>query len=67
MAFAYKLRAFYREEEVITCDVANNVPYANTYPRPGQIIGKWKITEIIKNSEQEFHVRVEPLKVEERE
>jgi hypothetical protein len=57
------LRGFKGNDEVITTTVAI-VPGTASYPHPGRTIDdKWKVTEIIKATEEEFHIGVEPLSV----
>jgi hypothetical protein len=57
----YVLRGFKGNEEVITTTVAI-VPGAASYPHPGQTIDhRWKVKEIIKATQNEFHISVEPL------
>ena len=56
----YVLRASKGNEEVVTCTVAI-VPGAHCYPNVGETIGdNWRVMEIVKSSEDELHLRVEP-------
>ena len=57
----YVLQGFKGNAKVIANRVAI-VPGAASYPRVGQTIDdKWRAVEILKSSEGELHVRVEPL------
>lgn len=61
MAEHYTLRMFEADKQVATSAVAI-IPHAQSFPKVGETIGdKWKVTEILRSSATELHVRVERL------